>query len=163
LVQGEPATKATGEGVTERPIVVVQVDANYGGSALIPISQLAASKPSDQSRIPLRQKTNFSRPFNPITPVQISREKYSALRSPQINRTLPRIPPHREGRFAIVTNVEAGSGGRDGSQACFTPTNEPIRLRGDRGGTGSKPVAPVLAEGFRGRPSRVVLAPRRWR
>jgi hypothetical protein len=68
-------------------------------------------------KIPLRLKTNFISPFNPITSVQISREKYSALCRPQITSTLPRIPPHEEGRFAIVTNVEAGSGGRDGSQA----------------------------------------------
>jgi hypothetical protein len=68
-------------------------------------------------KIPLRLKTNFISPFNPITSVQISREKYSALRRAQITSTLPRIPPHEEGRFAIVTNVEAGSGGRDGSQA----------------------------------------------
>jgi hypothetical protein len=113
-------------------------------------------------KILLRLKTNFPNPFNTITPVQSSPKKYFVLRSPQINRTLPRIPPHEEGRFAIVTNVEAGSGGRDGSKASLL-TNEPIRLREDRGGTGSKPVAPVLAEGFRGRPSRVVLAPRRWR
>jgi hypothetical protein len=45
----------------------------------------------------------------------------------------------------------------------FTPTNELIRLRGNRDGTGTRPVALVLAQGFRGRPSRVVLAPRRWR
>jgi hypothetical protein len=39
-----------------------------------------------------------------------------ACRVGQIKTMLPRIPPHEEGRFAIVTNVEAGSGGRDGSQ-----------------------------------------------
>jgi hypothetical protein len=33
----------------------------------------------------LRQKANFSPSFNPMTPVQISREKYSALDSPQIS------------------------------------------------------------------------------
>jgi hypothetical protein len=76
---------------------------------------------------------------------------------------LSRIPPHEEGRFAIVTNVEAGSGGRDGSQAFLMPTNELIGLRGDCDGTGTRPVVEVLAQGFRGRPSRVVLAPRRWR
>jgi hypothetical protein len=114
-------------------------------------------------KIPLRLKTNFISPFNSITSVQISREKYSALCRPQITSTLPRIPPHEEGRFAIVTNVEAGSGGRDGSRAFLTPTNELICLREDRGGTGTRPVVKVLAQGFRGRPSRVVLAPRRWR
>jgi hypothetical protein len=111
----------------------------------------------------LRLKTNFINPLNPITPVQTSRKKYSSLRRPQITSTLPHIPPHEEGRFAIVTNVEAGSGGRDGSQAFLTPTNELIRLRGDGDGTGTRPVALFSQKGFRGRPSRVVLAPRRWR
>jgi hypothetical protein len=87
-----------------------------------------------RAKIPVRLKTNFISSFNPITPVQISREKYSALRSPQITSTLPRIPPHEEGCFAIVTNVEAGSGGRDGSRAFLTPTNELIRLREDGDG-----------------------------
>jgi hypothetical protein len=54
---------------------------------------------------------------------------------------LSRIPPHEEGRFAIVTNVEAGSGGRDGSQAFLMPTNELIRLREDCDGNGTRPVA----------------------
>jgi hypothetical protein len=34
----------------------------------------------------------------------------------QIKSILPRIPPHEEGRIAIVTDVEAGSGGRETSQ-----------------------------------------------
>src|SRR5882762_11927384 len=59
----------------------------------------------------LRLKTNFRRAFNPMTPVQISREKYSAWRSAKISRILLAIPPRAEGRFAIVTDVEAGSGG----------------------------------------------------
>jgi hypothetical protein len=54
-----------------------------------------------------------------------------ACRVGQIKTMLPRIPPHEEGRFAIVTNVGAGSGGRDGSRAFLTPTNELIRLRED--------------------------------
>ena len=47
-----------------------------------------------------------------------------------------------EGRFAIVTSVEAGSGGRAASQA--------LRHRG------------ADERSSRGRPSRVVLTPRRW-
>jgi hypothetical protein len=81
------------------------------------ISLSAGTRSPPTRRNPLRQKTNFPNPSNPITPVQIAREKYSALRFPQISRTLAPIPPHEEGRFAIVTNVEAGCGGRDGSQA----------------------------------------------
>jgi hypothetical protein len=73
---------------------------------------------------PLRQKSHFLSHFNAITFVQSSQEKHSALRFPQISRTLARIPPREEGRFAIVTNVEAGSGGRGGSRAHLAPTNE---------------------------------------
>jgi hypothetical protein len=106
---------------------LVEPTGNYGDSALYPncrgrgqaVGSLAFGVRSRAlpAQIPLRRKPNFPSPFNPITPVQISRQKYSALRFPQITRTLSRIPPHEEGRFAIVTNVEAGCGGRDGSQA----------------------------------------------
>jgi hypothetical protein len=98
-------------------------------------------------KIRVRVETNFASRFNPITPVQSSREKYSALCSPQISRIIPRIPPRAEGRIAIVTNVEAGSGGRETSQhasmirsrrprsakrvAVFLPTSA-SRLRRDR-------------------------------
>jgi hypothetical protein len=41
--------------------------------------------------------------------------------------------------------VEAGSGGRDGSLAFLTPTNELIRLRGNRDGTGTRLVVEILA------------------
>jgi hypothetical protein len=41
-------------------------------------------------------------------PVQPAREKYSASRSPQINRTTPAIPRPQEGRIAIVTDVGCG-------------------------------------------------------
>src|SRR5262249_31078556 len=68
------------------------------------------------AQIRVRVETNFVCAFNTIPLVQSSHKKYSALRSPQISRILPRIPPHEEGRIAIVTNVEAGSGGRATSQ-----------------------------------------------
>ena len=67
----------------------------------------------------VRAETNFANSYNPIAPVQSSHRKYSALCSPQISRILSRIPPHEEGRIAIVTNVEAGSGGRETSQRIF--------------------------------------------
>ena len=70
-------------------------------------------------RNPLRAKTNFASPFNAIPPVQSCREKYSAWRVGQISRIVPRIPPRQEGRIAIVTNVEAGSGGPRDIAACF--------------------------------------------
>ena len=117
----------------------------------------------------LRPKPNFPSPFNPITSVQISRQKYSALRFPQITRTLSRIPPHEEGRFAIVTNVEAGCGGRDGSQASHAderadpPSRESRRDRYQARCTGSRarlsrtakpcgPGAPTLALSSQRRP-----------
>jgi hypothetical protein len=43
---------------------------------------------------------------------------------------------------------EVGSGGRDGSQAFLTPTNEPIRLRGNCDGTGTRPVAKFSHKAF---------------
>jgi hypothetical protein len=44
-----------------------------------------------------------------------------------------------------------------------TLTNELIGLRQSSGETGTKLVDQALTKGLRGRPSRVVLAPRRWR
>ncbi len=43
-----------------------------------------------------------------LKPVQPSREKYSASRSPQITPTTPAIPRPEEGRIAIVTDVGCG-------------------------------------------------------
>jgi hypothetical protein len=68
------------------------------------------------SEICPRVKTKFARPFNPIT-----------LSSPVSENILLSffqkmwlswlIPSRQEGRFAIVTDVEAGSGGRVGVAA----------------------------------------------
>ena len=88
----------------------------------------------------LRAKTNFINPFNANRPVQFSHQKYSAWRVGQISRILSPIPPRQEGRIAIVTNVEAGSGGRETSQRVFTPTNEVLRTAKSCG-----PGAPRLA------------------
>ena len=49
-----------------------------------------------------------ARRANHLKPVQPSREKYSASRSPQITRTTPPIPRSQEGRIAIVTDVGCG-------------------------------------------------------
>jgi hypothetical protein len=85
-----------------------------------------------------------------------------ACRVGQIKTMLPHIPPH-EGTFR--DRHERGGGERWPRRLAgvSTPTNELIRLRGDCDGTGTRPVVDILAQGFRGRPSRVVLAPRRWR
>jgi hypothetical protein len=58
---------------------------------------------------------------------------------------LPAIPPHAEGRFAIVTNVEAGCGGREISQRLLSEmrTNEIWRTAKPCG-----PDAPTLAFKF---------------
>jgi hypothetical protein len=61
-------------------------------------------------------KANFTCVSNAIPPVQWSGEKHIAWRVGQISRIFPRIPPRSEGRIAIVTYVEAGSGGRETSQ-----------------------------------------------
>jgi len=68
--------------------------------------------------------------------VQCSREKYSASRLTQIKSKTFAIPSSQEGRIAIVTDVEAGCGGRECAD------DEQRRC---------------------GRRSRVVLTPRRWR
>ena len=49
-----------------------------------------------------------ARRANHSKPVQPSREKYSASRSPQITPTTPAIPRPQEGRIAIVTDVGCG-------------------------------------------------------
>jgi hypothetical protein len=49
-----------------------------------------------------------ARRANHSKPVQPSREKYSASRSPQINPTTSAIPRPQEGRIAIVTDVGCG-------------------------------------------------------
>jgi hypothetical protein len=85
------------------------------------------------------------------------------LRQPQISRILLRIPPHEEGRFAIVTMRGGGERWPRRLASLYALTNEPTALPMSRDGTVTKPVASALARGFRGRSSRVVLAPRRWR
>jgi hypothetical protein len=115
-----------------RRVMICLSGANaFASSPVVPPSQTV--RPQDR----LRRKANFSRVFNSMTPVQISREKYSALRSAEISRIFLVIPPRAEGRFAIVTDVEAGSGGRERSQHSLENADE---------------------RSLRGRPSRVVLA-----
>ena len=68
--------------------------------------------------------------------VQPPSQKYSGVLFNPNHFYIHLIPPSQEGRFAIVTDVEAGCGGR--------------RRRVDEGAVA-------------GRRSRVVLTPRRWR
>ena len=85
----------------------------------------------------VRANSNLSNRINLICPVQSFAEKYFPSRLPRNTSMIPRVPPLQEGRFAIVTDVGCGM---RWTRAC-RKTN----------GT------------FRGRRSRVVLTPRRWR
>jgi hypothetical protein len=58
-------------------------------------------------------------PPRPVPALKISRFLFSPN---QLH--LPRIPPHAEGRFAIVTNAEAGGDGREISQHSFSDADE---------------------------------------
>src|ERR1039458_9895728 len=59
-----------------------------------------------------RLKSNLSRRIKLICPVQSSMQRYSASFFAQIIFTTEVIPLLHEGRFAIVTDVERGCGGR---------------------------------------------------
>ena len=95
-----------------------------------------AAKPFDALKITCA-KNRFRKRLNPIPPVQSCREKYSAFCFSEIDVPYSR-PASHEGRFAIVTNVEAGCGGRCNVRRGLREDD----LRCD------------------GRPSRVVLASR---
>src|SRR5215813_7076946 len=83
----------------------------------LPVGRSARSRPLASRYVEgLRAKANFACASNANRFVQSSREKYSTLPLAQISSILPCIPPREEGRIAIVTNVEAGSGGRATSQ-----------------------------------------------
>ena len=104
----------------------------------------AARKPfAPQNR--LRQKTKFASRFNVDWVVQMRLEKYFSLRKSEV---VSLIPPSRLDRrgVRVVTDVEAGCDGRDGITGRVVP----------------RPAEPSGEAGIRGRPSRVVLIPRRW-
>jgi hypothetical protein len=69
------------------------------------------------TQIPSARKAHFVSRINVIRPVQS--QKYPAFSFFPNQLHLPRIPPHAEGRFVIVTNEEAGSSGREISQHSF--------------------------------------------
>ena len=58
------------------------------------------------------------RRINLICPVQSGLQKYSASRFTQIKSISIAVPPHTEGRFAIVTNVR-----RDAVDVAVSLTN----------------------------------------
>jgi hypothetical protein len=69
------------------------------------------SKRSRRSENRMRRKTDFASGFNPISPVQPLRQKYLYFFLSEFMYSSP-YPASCEGRIAIVTDVEAGSGGR---------------------------------------------------
>ena len=66
------------------------------------------------SPLRVREKTNFLKQINLICPVQSYSEKFFASPQTQI-KSIFRHPAPKEGRFAIVTDVGAGCGGRFGA------------------------------------------------
>ena len=73
----------------------------------------AAPNGSKASHYRLRVKSSFLKHFKLILAVQSARKKYSASRRPQINGFIaPSASSKRDVR--VVTNVEAGCGGRGG-------------------------------------------------
>ncbi len=75
----------------------------------------------------MRRETDFRCAIKLIWPVQSPRRKYSTFVFPEIMVLSP-IPSRAEGRIAVVTTCEAGSGGRGGLQrGLLAPTNNPPR------------------------------------
>ncbi|MGJ4926401.1 hypothetical protein ACQR1K_04595 [Bradyrhizobium sp. HKCCYLRH3095] len=60
----------------------------------------------------MRGETHFANHLNHITPVQSRAQKYSSFVFPN-HAYFHVVPSRSEGRFAVVTNVEAGCGGRE--------------------------------------------------
>jgi hypothetical protein len=67
---------------------------------------------SDSVEEPSRIPDDLSWFFNVIWAVQPSLQKYFGFHTPQITSRTLAIPSHTEGRFAIVTDVGTGCGGR---------------------------------------------------
>ena len=91
----------------------------------------------------------------PVVPTCRSSPKLCLIAN---HRHIPRHPVPLEGRFAIVTDVGTGCGGRDGGARRATLIGLLPGLRRH----GTKTAGKAFAEGVRGRRSRVVLMPRRW-
>ena len=104
----------------------------------------------------LRAQGDFLNRIKLMLAVQSCLQKYFGFHTPQITSRTFRIPSHTEGRFAIVTDVGTGCGGR----------GSVLRAMGSQGGfSGIRERFPgaLTRDAFRGRQNRVVLTPRRWR
>jgi hypothetical protein len=89
----------------------------------------------------VRGDSNFLKQFNVIWVVQSFDEKYFASRFPQISGFFVASRTHKEGRFAIVTNV--GSGMRWTLRLCVDERSL------ERTAKSCGPGAPTLALSFR--------------
>jgi hypothetical protein len=124
----------------------------------------------------MRPQANFLNRINAILPVQSSRQKYFALARAQGRLYFKLLnfrilldcgvetgieanhPASSEGRFAIVTDVGAGCGGRGSVKRRMTLNPPSLELRRN----GTKTVEWLFRKVVRGRRRRVVLVPRRW-
>jgi hypothetical protein len=79
-----------------------------------PPSGIRSRRAGRTSQRPSRQKTNFSNRINAILPVQSPSAKIFRFAIPPNQIDNHRIPSRSEGRFAIVTDVGTGCGGREG-------------------------------------------------
>jgi len=79
---------------------------------LIDFSVLTSRRRSKTARRRVLVKTKFVSGIILIRAVQIGAQKYSPFGKSEIVSMLPLSRASQEGRFAIVTNVGAGCGGR---------------------------------------------------
>ncbi len=104
----------------------------------------------------LRRKTHFTSRLNHITPVQPFPRKYSSFALSEIMFLYPR-PASLEGRFAIVTNVEAGCGGRVDVAARVSSRRRTAAMRTVKSRGPDTPTL-VLSLSWRSRVAQVTVA-----
>ena len=123
----------------------------------------------------MRAQANFLNSINAILPAQSARKEHFASARPKpphfqflnfrilLDREVEsgieaNHPASSEGRFAIVTDVGAGCGGRGSVKRRMTLNPPSLELRRN----GTKTVGWLFRKVVRGRRRRVVLVPRRW-
>jgi hypothetical protein len=116
--------------------------------------KLARPQKSRSRKLQLAQALQGDLGCCPVPPAKI----FCFAATPN-HQHLSRHPASQEGRFAVVTNV--GCRMRWTRQRRKTSGADPPSPKLRR--TGTKTVEQAFAEGERGRRSRVVLTPRRWR
>jgi len=93
---------------------------------------------------PPSRKQRFCEAFQRDLGCPVPSLKNISLRASPIKSIFPAIPSHSEGRFAIVTDVGTGCGGRGGGARRATL----IRLRENFGGSGTKTAEWFLRKAF---------------